>query len=202
MPAVRCPGRILVFSFTGQLLRNTIAQIDHPDLEVPVLLLVSYGPAIRRPIRTCPITAHSWLIRREQLNVRSVSIHNINLGLARPARDERDLVPVGAVGRRCIVGASTQRYSSGSRRIEPRKNKVAAVAGALRVENRVAIGLIHRCDVESRSNLTYETRAPSPHIELVYLGPGVAEHREYHRLNGGRPGRRKRPTTRRDCACF
>jgi hypothetical protein len=40
MPSIGRPGRILVFTLARELLRNAVAQVDHPDLEIAILLLV------------------------------------------------------------------------------------------------------------------------------------------------------------------
>src|SRR5215210_1028242 len=49
------PGRILVFTFARELLRNAVAQVDHPDLKVSTLLLIGDRAAVGRPVRTRPV---------------------------------------------------------------------------------------------------------------------------------------------------
>src|SRR5882762_822526 len=50
VPPIRRPRRIFVLPFARELLRNAVTQIDHPDLESSVLLLVRNRAAIGRPI--------------------------------------------------------------------------------------------------------------------------------------------------------
>src|SRR2546422_5407989 len=47
VPPVRSPGRILVLTLARELFRSTITQIDHPDLEKPILLLVGDRATVR-----------------------------------------------------------------------------------------------------------------------------------------------------------
>src|SRR6476469_11237475 len=47
VPPVGRPGWILVLTLARELLRNAIAQIDHPHLEIPILLLVRDRAAVR-----------------------------------------------------------------------------------------------------------------------------------------------------------
>src|SRR5690349_9051996 len=97
MASIWRPGRILVLAFTGQLLGHSIAQVDHPDLKISVLLLVRDRATIGRPIRARAVAAHTRLERREQLNIGPVRIHNINLRRPRPPRNKRDLGSVRTV---------------------------------------------------------------------------------------------------------
>src|ERR1700741_5270074 len=106
VPTIRRPGRIFVLTFAGELLRNAISQVDHPYLEFALVLLVRDRATVRRPVRARPITAHSGCVLGEQLNVRAVRIHNINLRRARLSGDERDLAAVGTVRGRRVVGTS------------------------------------------------------------------------------------------------
>src|SRR5437762_7240520 len=99
MPAIRRPGRIIILTFAGELFRNTITKIDHPDLENALLLFVCDRATVRRPVRARTIAAHAGCIRSQQLNVGAVCIYNINLGRARLPRNECDLSTVGAIRR-------------------------------------------------------------------------------------------------------
>src|SRR6476660_8571055 len=97
MTSIRRPRRIFVLALAGELLWHPIAQIDHPDLEISILLLVRDRAAIGRPVRTRAVTAHSRLEGREQLNIGPVRIHNINLGRAGSPRNEGDLSSIWTV---------------------------------------------------------------------------------------------------------
>src|SRR5712671_4178133 len=74
------------------------------------------------------------------------------------------------------------------------------VAGSLRIENRVSARLVDRRDVEPGANLTDSARATRSHVELLHLGPGVAENREDNCPPRGRPRWRQCATTCRDRA--
>src|SRR6476469_5528512 len=100
------PGRIFILTFAGELLRIAVAQIDHPDLEKSILLLVRDGTTVRRPVRARTVAPHAWLVWRKQLNVGPVRIHNINLRRTRLPRYESDLTPIRAVRWRSVVRAS------------------------------------------------------------------------------------------------
>src|SRR6059058_6230896 len=76
VPPVGSPGRIFVLTFAGELLRNAIPQVDRPDLEISILLLVCDRATVGRPVRTRAIAAHAWGVGSEQLNVGAIRIHN------------------------------------------------------------------------------------------------------------------------------
>src|SRR3954462_6850221 len=154
MPPIGSPGRILILTFAGELLRGAVTQIDRPDLEVSILLLVCDRATVGRPVRTRAITAHAWGVGSEQLNVGAVRIHNINLRGARLSGDESDLGAVRAVGRRSVVRASANGDSPRRARVELRQHEVRSIAGPLCVQNRISAGLINRCDVETHTDLT------------------------------------------------
>src|SRR5687768_867966 len=99
MTAVGRPRRTFVFTFAGETPRLLVADVDHPHLKVAILLLERDSPAVRRPVRGCAISSNSGYERSEQLHVRPVGVHGVNLGETRAGGDESNLTAVRAEGR-------------------------------------------------------------------------------------------------------
>src|SRR5687767_1892673 len=94
---IRCPRWILVASVARELPDASVAEVDREDLKAtPDHRLERHQPTIGRPIRTRPVpilTERQW---REQVDVRAVGIHRVDLRMAGATRHERDASTVGA----------------------------------------------------------------------------------------------------------
>src|SRR3954468_13206493 len=110
MATIRRPRRIFVTTFTGELFEAPIAQADGHDLErLPHHGMKCHGATIGRPVRRRTMRSRIELRGRQQLDVRSVCIHGVDLGMSGSSRHEGDTAAVGAEGGRNVVASATDR---------------------------------------------------------------------------------------------